>query len=370
MFGRAIKAVMENYGISGAITSEFLWGSLAMALGLFIAYKGPRWMVWAFNIATPAMLVLIAIITIRILTKYSLSDIAAVRPEGFSDSPYVSYVIAIEMAIGLGVSWLFQFAAYGRICKSEAGAFYGSFVGWGIMWALLAIPAMMVTLVTGEADIIDGLSSFGGGWMVVYLGLLCIANPSSLATNGYLVALTLRNFFPKVPWWAAVGVNFVVIGLVAVPAVYDRFGKFMVILATFTVCWATVWVMDVILRKFDVDLKGLYDETSKGPYYYYKGINLWTVVAVAAGTAVSLAIWTPWTFEIHLMGVFEVLGGSVPGAVVSGVVYYVLRRLFLVPKGIGLPQTTTAQEYAQFVAQTEPSQPVPQADTARQSAEG
>lgn len=339
MFGRSVQVVLGEYGVTGWIANDIAWGFVAMGIGLFITYKGPRWMRWAFNIATPVMLLLILIVTIRVLLEWPLSEIAAVQPDGFVDNPHLSYVFGIEMAIGLGVSWLFQFAAYGRICKSEAGAFYGSFIGWGILWATLAIPAMIVTYMTGASDPVEGLAQVGGSWMVIWLLMLCIANPASLATNGYLVALTLRNFFPKLPWIAAVGVNFLVLVLVLFPVVYDEFGKFMAILATFTVSWAAVWVLDVVLRKYKLDLKGLYDETSSSPYWYYKGFNPWTLIAVAAGTATSLIIWTPWTYAVHLEGLFQVLGGSVPGAFVAGVVYYVLRRLFLVPKRVGLPET-------------------------------
>lgn len=339
MFGRSAKTVLGHYGITGWITDDFLWGCVAMALGLFITYKGPKWMTRAFNVATPVMLLLILIVTIRVLVKWPISEIAAVRPEGLADNPLTSYVIAVEMAIGLGVSWLFQFAAYGRICKSEAGAFYGSFLGWGIMWAVLAIPAMFVTYMTGQSDPVAGLAGIGGEWMVIWLVMLCIANPSSLATNGYLVALMLRNFFPKLPWIFAVGSNLLVLILIKFPVIYDRFGRFMTILAAVSVSWAAVWVLDVVLRKYKLDLRGLYDESSKSPYYYYKGINPWPIIAVIAGTATNLLIWTPWNLSVRLPGVFNVLGASIPTAIVSGVVYYVLRQLFMVPKGAGLPET-------------------------------
>jgi nucleobase:cation symporter-1, NCS1 family len=285
------------------------------------------------------MLLLILVVTIRILMKWHLGEIASVKPKGMAANPLTSYVIAVEMAIGLGVSWLFQFAAYGRICKSEAGAFYGSFIGWGVMWAVLCIPAMFVTYMTGESDPVSGLSAIGGKWMVIWLLMLCLANPSSLATNGYLVALMLRNFFPKLPWVLAVGSNFAVLILVKFPVIYDKFGRFMTILAAVSVSWAAVWVLDVVLRRYKLDLKGLYDESSKSPYYYYKGINPWVIVAVICGTATNLLIWTPWNLTVRLPGVFNVLGASIPTAIVSAVVYYVCRQLFLVPKRVGLPET-------------------------------
>lgn len=342
MFGRSIKTVLEHYDVTGWVTNDFMWGVVAMAVGLFITYKGPRWMTWAFKVATPAMLLLIAIVTIRILTQWPLSEVAAVRPEGMADNPLTSYIIAVEMAIGLGVSWLFQFAAYGRICRSEAGAFYGSFIGWGIMWAVLAIPAMLVTYMTGEGDPVAGLAAVGGEWMVIWLIMLCIANPSSLATNGYLVALTLRNFFPRIPWIVAVGSNFVVLVLVKFPVIYDKFGRFMTILAAVTVSWAAVWVLDVVLRKYKLDLKGLYDESSASPYYYYGGVNPWALVAVLAGFATNYFIWTPWDLVVKQEGIFNVLGASVPTAAVSAAVYFVLRQVFLVPRRVGLPEVREA----------------------------
>ena len=337
MFGYAMNKILGMYGMAGAITNEFLWGVICMAVGLFITYKGPTWMKWAFRFATPIMLILIGIITWRMLTEWGFSNILAIRPEGLNPNPYLSFIIAVEMAIGLGVSWLFQFACYGRICKSESGAFYGTFIGWGILWAVLAIPAMFVALVAGAEDIIEGLALIGGGWVVLYLGLLVIANPSSLATNGYLIALTLRNFFPRVPWWATVGVSMLVLALVFWGWAYDQFASFVILLATVLLSFAAVWVLDVLLRRFDVDIKELYNETSEGAYYYYKGINWWVIIAVAIGAAVSLSIWNPVTQNIHNEAVFSVVGGSIPGAAVAAIAYYIFYRLFLLPKQKGLP---------------------------------
>jgi NCS1 family nucleobase:cation symporter-1 len=337
MFGNAMSKILTAYGMTGVITNEFLWGVPCMALGLFFTYMGPDWVKWAMRLATPIMLVLIAIITWKMLTVWGWSNIAAIRPEGLNPNPYLSFIIAVEMAIGLGVSWLFQFACYGRICKSETGAYYGTYIGWGLLWALLAIPAMFVALVAGASDIIDGLALIGGGWVILYLGLLVLANPSSLATNGYLVALTLRNFFPKIPWVAAVGVNFIVLILVAIPWAYDSFASFVILIATFCMSIAAVWVLDVILRRFNVSITDLYDETRKGAYYYYKGINIWVIIAVAIGTIVSFLIWNPMTQEIHNEAIFSVLGGSIPGAAVAAAVYYIFYRLIILPRKLGLP---------------------------------
>lgn len=337
MFGKAVNIILGARGITGFITNEFLWAVLCMALGLFITYKGPIWVKWSVRFATPVMLILIVIITWRMLTEWGLSNILAIRPEGLNPNPYISFIIAIEMAIGLGVSWLFQFACYGRICKSESGAFYGTFIGWGILWAVLAIPAMFVALVVGAEDIIQGLVLIGGGWVLLYLGLLVIANPSSLATNGYLIALTLRNFFPKVPWWATVGVSMIVLALVASEWAYNQFATFVIALATVLLSFAAVWVLDVLLRRFNVDIKELYDETSKGAYWYYGGINWWVLLAVAIGATISFLIWNPLTQTIHIEGIFRVLGGSIPGAAVAAVAYYIFYRLFLLPNKKGIP---------------------------------
>jgi len=211
MFGRAVNKITIGMGSTGLITNEFMWSFLCMALGLYITYKGPDWMKWSFRFATPIMLILIVAITVRMLSEWGLSNILAIRPEGLNPDPYVSFIIAVEMALGLGVSWLFQFGCYGRICKSESAAYYGTFIGWGILWAILSIPAMFVALVAGAEDIVEGVSIIGGTWVMVYLFLLVIANPSSLATNGYLISLTLRNFFPKLPWWLVVCSSFIVL---------------------------------------------------------------------------------------------------------------------------------------------------------------
>ena len=129
----------------------------------------------------------------------------------------------------------------------------------------------------------------------------------------------------------------IVLALVAVPWAYDSFASFIILLATVLLSFAAVWVLDVLLRRFNVDIKELYDETSKGAYYYYGGINIWVLIAVAIGATISLLIWNPTTQNIHNEAIFRVLGGSIPGAAVAAIVYYIFHRLFLLPKRKGLP---------------------------------
>ncbi len=337
MFGRAVHTIGGIYGVTGFIVNEFLWGVICMCVGLFITYKGPNWMKWAFRFATPLMVILIVMITWRMLTNWGLGNLLEMKPKGLNPDPYISFIIAVEMALGLGVSWLFQFACYGRICKTESAAYYGSYIGWGLLWAILAIPAMFVALAAGAEDIVEGVKLIGGGWVILYLVLLIIANPSSLATNGYLIGLTLRNFFPKLKWIYAVSVSFVVLILVAIPWAYDAFGSFIVTLASVTMAFAGVWVTDILLRQSNVSLRDLYDESPQGGYYYWMGINWFALISAAAGALVAFIIWNPMAQQIHLVGVFKIFGASIPAAVSAAIVYYICAKVYLMPNKIGHP---------------------------------
>lgn len=337
MFGRAAHQVGEVFGYSGWASNAMLWGLVCVGLGLFITYKGPVWVNRTFRVASPAMIVLIAIVTVVILVKYGWSHVWSIEPKGYSETPWQNFIFALEINIGLGFSWLFNFSAFTRLCKTETSAYYGTFLGWGFFWAVLCIPGILGALVAQVSDPVGVLATIGGGWTVLYLGLLLLANPSSQVCEAYWISVTLKAMFPRLKWGMAVLLNASIVFLVLWPGAYDQFAKFITFIAAIFGALGAVWIVDVLLRRLQVRMRDLYDESPSSVYWYWKGMNLWSVLCAGLGATFSLVVFNPLTGVIHYPGVFSVAGASLPGAVIAGVCYFAVARLYLMPRGIGFP---------------------------------
>jgi cytosine/uracil/thiamine/allantoin permease len=120
--------------------------------------------------------------------------------------------------------------------------------------------------------------------------------------------------------------------------VYNKFGSFVTLEATIYACLGVVWLVDILLRKYNINLKEVYDSSSKGAYYYWKGFNFLPWIAILGGMAFSLAIYNPLTMAVHLPGVFVVAGAALPSGILSGLIYYALAKTITVPRRKGFPE--------------------------------
>jgi nucleobase:cation symporter-1, NCS1 family len=95
--------------------------------------------------------------------------------------------------------------------------------------------------------------------------------------------------------------------------------------------------VDILLRKMNVNLKEIYDVSPNSAYYYWKGINLYFAFSCLLGTVISLAIYNPVTCVPHIEFIFRVCGAAFPASLLAGFSYFVLAKLFLIPRRIGFP---------------------------------
>jgi len=337
MFGRATHEVFSWLGVTGGIASPVLWSFIVLGVASYILWRHTATLKYFFRIVTPLILALLALLTYRMVAEYGWVYIASIRPEGFHPDPFISFMIAVEIAVGLGFSWIFCFAIYCRQAKSEGGAFYGTWLGWGVVWAICMIPAIMAALVAGVTDPVYVLKEIGGGWVLLYMCFLVLANIFSAICTMYIVSLTARTLWPRLRWIHAVAINWFVILLILMPAVYDLFGSFIAFIGAWCGPAGVILVVDLLLRRFNVNMLELYDETKKSAYYYWKGVNWLVFLCAGAGTSISLLIYNPLTAVPHIEGVFRVAGAAIPGSVAAGILYYILARVFLVPRKIGFP---------------------------------
>jgi len=273
------------------------------------------------------------------ITYYGWSELMAAKPPLFVENPWLMMLIAFELNIGIGISWLMNQSEWGRSCKSERIAFWPNFISWGVLWGIFSIPGIFVGAIAGLGDPIEAVMIIGGSWTAVYLILLLLANPSSLVLELYFISLTLRTMFSKLTWNWAIAVSIVpVLVLSFLPGAYDNYQSFVTLIGAVFSPIAAVWVLDIMLKKFKMNMKEVYDTSRASAYYYWKGVNWFAFLAAIIGIVFSLSVYNPLTAVVHWSGLFSVIGASVPAAVLSGVVYYIFYRTILRPRRIGVPE--------------------------------
>ena len=65
-----------------------------------------------------------------------------------------------------------------------------------------------------------------------------------------------------------------------------------------------------------------------------KGVD----IVGAIGTGVALSIYNPLTCAVHIPSIFNAIGMTIPSILAGGLAYYILARIFLIPKRIGFPE--------------------------------
>jgi len=342
MFGRATNEAFGWAGVTGPMTSPVLWSFIALGIASFILWKFTGILKYFFRIVTPLIIFVLLLVTYKIISMKGFGNIAAIVPEGFHTDPFVSFMIAVEMNVGLGFSWVFCFAIYCRLAKSETGAFYGTWIGWGPIWGIATLPAVLGGLAAAVNDPVYILKEAGGYWVPMYMIFLGIANIFSGLCTMYIVSLAARTAFPNLRWGQAVAINWLVIILILWPGAYDKYGAFIALIGAVCGPVGVVVVVDLFLRRFAVNLPELYDETSNSAYYYWKGINPWVFVSMAIGTIISLSIYNPATAVPHIIPIFKICGAAIPGSLAAGLFYFIVAKVFLIPKKIGFPEIPPA----------------------------
>ncbi|MCF8066947.1 MAG: cytosine permease [Desulfobacterales bacterium] len=337
MFGRTVSESFGFLGATGVLTNAELWSFIALGIAFFILWKAAAVLKVMFRVVTPLILLLLVLMTYKIFSHYGWDQIVQTIPEGFHEDPWTSFMIAIEMNVGLGFSWPFSFAVYCRLAKTETAAFYGTWWGWGPIWAIACIPAIAGGLVAGVTDPVYLLKDIGGVWVVLYMIFLGVANIFSGICTMYIVALTARVVWPKLSWLQALSINLLVGILILIPAAYDQYGTFVAFYGALLGPLGVVWVVDILLRKMNINMKEIYDVSSRSAYYYWKGVNVPFAISCAIGTVFSLLIYNPVTCVPHIASIFNVCGAALPASLCSGLIYYVLAKVFLLPKKVGFP---------------------------------
>ncbi len=330
MFGYAWTRAAESFDV--VIGPYWIYALICFILAMIIVYIGPTAMTWMTRISAPAMMALIAGFSWHMVTTVGWKAIAAIRPEGFFGDRSLDYAWAIEGNVGLGFSWTGYYGSYYRLCKSERTAYYGTFLGWGVLWGVLCIPGIFVALLIGSLDPTDWMIAIGGPvYGLVGLALLILANVTSAACVIYAQTVAVRTIKIDLKWRTALLTNIPALILVFLPAAYESYGGFVTLIGAVMGPFGSVLLVDVLfIHKGKYNLLELYNR--KGNYYYWGGVNWIAFLCAIIGLVMSFSIFNPLTFVFPFpwsAAIFKYITASAPSAIVAGLLYLALGKAIL-----------------------------------------
>jgi purine-cytosine permease-like protein len=337
MFGRATSVGLSYLHVHGFLGDARLWSILGLFVGMLVLWRGAAVLYWFFRFVTPTIVVLEILLTYKIISQYGFNALTSIVPAGYSKDHVLSYMIATEITMGGGFSWIYCYGIYCRLAKSESAALYGPTIAWGPIFGLLTAPAIFGALAIGATDPVYMLEKAGGGWIIAYVAFLFGANIFSAVCTMYIVSLAARTLWPRMPWLLAVGLNVFVIIFVFWSPAYDQFYKFVSLIGATFGPFGVIMVVDYFLRGFKVNLREAYTQRKGNGYWYFWGFNIPAFISLGCGSGFYFWIYNPLTSVVHHPGIFKFAGGAIPASFIAGAVYLVLARLVLVPNGVGFP---------------------------------
>ena len=325
MLGRSAATVADSAGAPGILGTWQLWSFGALAIGLLITYYGTTVIDKISMIATPIIVILIVFICVVLLREYGIYDSFNTSP---GDIPVTrhNYMVAVEIALGVGVSWIFLLSAYTKPALSENASYTPSVLGNGVAWAICCIAPMITSCMVDLSDPVEALAAIGGGYVIVWLVMLAFANFSSVMVNPYFLSCNLQSMFPKMKWKYCVLIQTIYAVAIIFPVFYDQFGVVISFIGLLEGPAGCIWALDFFLNK-RINLRHCYakgEQKKKSAYWYWHGFSVPAWVGLICGTAFGIWHYNPWTSDIKFEGLFDLFGAMLPASFIGTAVYFIL----------------------------------------------
>ncbi|MEV6071419.1 cytosine permease [Nocardia sp. NPDC052001] len=266
------------------------------------------------------------------LTAHTLGSAPVTAPASWQ--VFLAGIALSASASGLG--WTANASDYSRYLPAQTSRIrivLGVALGGGIpQIALMALGALVATLVPTASDPISGLPTAFPAWFLVpYLLAVIVQMIAVNAFDLYSSGVTLQAIGLKVSRWQAIALDAVVATVLAAFIVYSAsfntvVTSFLLFMIIWFAPWAAIYSVDFLLRRGRYDIESVV-EPRGGRYHRPRGLHSPGLIAQFAGmAAAALCIDTSiWTGPVA-----AALGGadlSVPaGALIGGLVYFLLAR--------------------------------------------
>src|SRR5699024_6733222 len=142
------------------------------------------------NVSVPILVIFSIYILIKLLTPENWAAMKQIEP-----THDMTWTFAFEACIVFAVSWFVYLGAWNKFAKSTRGAYWGTYLGLGIVGVLLAVIGGMATLITGEVHPHRWAAELG--FEVVGLFIVILGSITTIAILLYSGAAAVSAMFPK-----------------------------------------------------------------------------------------------------------------------------------------------------------------------------
>ncbi|MGD8189466.1 purine-cytosine permease family protein [Brevibacillus ginsengisoli] len=321
---------------------------LALVLSWIVVAKGPVSIKWLNRIVAPGLILMLVVMMYMLFSQHSFGEILALKPSAPYDDNWKNYMVALEMSLGTGFSWWPIMGGMARLTKTQRAAFWPNMIGINLCIIIGAMTGLVSGLVVGNADPTAWMVPIGGPIIgVIALVFIAIANVTSTTAMAYSNTLALKQIkgFMHTSW----GKLCFVFLAPAAPLlffpdqIFNYAGSFLSFCGTIMGPLTGISFVDYyVLRKQRIQLAALYSDEKDKPYHYWGGTNYLAIVVLIISTLVYFLILNPITFDNSSFFLYAT--ATMPVTILASVLYYVLTKLIIIPKGLGGYSRSTSEK--------------------------
>jgi len=275
-----------------------------------------------------------------VLVRHRWPELVAAQPTLAHTDTHWNYATGTEIGIVSLLSWWAYIGAMIRMAPNGRTIAVPVMLGMGAPVPLLSLIGVAGILVLKTSDPSSWLRTVGGHfYAIVALTFVAAANFGTAIAGIYASAIGLRNFrrLERLPWLAMLLLTITPVALIGMfipDFVFDRFGTIITLVGVAFGPVCGIQIADYyVVRRRRVDVRGIFERSPGGPYYFWAGVNPAAVVALIAGFAAYIYLLNPITYESH--GPYRFLTASLPSSLLAAIVYIAVTRLIVIPAGRG-----------------------------------
>lgn len=305
MFGNGIHNIAQALGYE---PGSWVVGA-GVALGLYLSYlivtRGVHLLNVANSIITPGLALLVVFMLVSLLRDQGWEAIAAAEPLAPGPTPFVNYLIALELGIAGGISWWGGIGFLARNAQTRRNAVYPELLQLGLAGALVCCVGLFSSLVVRSSDPTEWMVPIGGAFVgVLALGFVGLANVTSTAVSIFASGLALRH----VPGLRVMSWKRLMLLTIApcVPFVFwphqlfDLGDAFLAYNGTmYAPIVGIVFVDFLVLRRQQLSLWAIFEGSPEGAYHYSHGFHWPALASLLLGQALYLFLYNPITGALH-----------------------------------------------------------------------
>lgn len=330
MFGSSIIKVVNEAG--GSVDASYAkWiGLVCVFLGWVIAIKGALAVKIATRIMGLALVAVGGIIVVILVWKADPGTIWNAQASAPLEDNRASYMLGTEWNVAFTLGWFPVIGALARLARTERGAHWGMWSGYGLLFGIFIIigaAAAYVGVAMGSdasGDPTDYLMQVGGTALgLISVGAIAIANITTQAVATYLMSVSTKILNPAWSykwiatfWCALSGV------LTAWGAIWDYYPRFLAVIGAISGPAIALVALDYwVIRRGRFSMSELF---RKGVYTYTLGFNLVAVAAFGAGVAAYLLVYDPIAYVARYEPIFNLFTATGFAAIVTAAAYLAL----------------------------------------------